>query len=187
MPINTLDTDISGSREQFSDPSWGGKQLRNISLFDYLNDQELVALYQLGKINQFVAKSNMVIEGEQTRGLFILLEGKVSVYKTDRNNGNMIRLAYLETGAAFGELSLFDDAPRSATVVAESSCYVFSLEQAPFNHFLDERGDHLKSRFYKKCAEEMVSRFRQQNSDYIISQKLLWAYALRKDEKEKES
>ncbi|NRA44795.1 MAG: cyclic nucleotide-binding domain-containing protein [Oligoflexales bacterium] len=185
MAISTSETDIGGSREHFSDPSWGGKQLRNISLFDYLSEQELFELYQLGKIHQFAAKSNMVIEGEQSRGLFILLEGKVSVYKTDRNNGNMIRLAYLETGAAFGELSLFDDVPRSATVVAESSCYVFSLEEGPFNSYLDGRGDQLKARFYKKCAEEMVSRFRQQNSDYIISQKLLWAYALRKDEEQK--
>lgn len=138
----------------------------------------------MGKIKAFAPKSNIVIEGQATRGLYILLHGTVSVYKNDRSNQNMIRLAYLEAGAAFGELSLFDDAPRSATVISEAHCFLFCLDIAVFDDFLTTRGDNIRFRFYRKCAEEMAARFRQQNSDYIISQKLLWAHALRKKKEE---
>lgn len=168
--------------QTFADPTWGGEQLRKISLFQAFSDQELVDLYRLGEVRRVNAKSNIVIEGEQTRGLYLLLKGTVSVYKTDKSSSTMIRLAYLDEGSAFGELSLFDEAPRSATITGESNCDVFYLDIAPFEKFLDEMGDDLKVRFYKKCAEDMVERFRKQNSDYIISQKLLWKYALRKDE-----
>lgn len=184
MAISSGTEDLSMGKDQFRDPAWGAQQLGAISLFEYMSEQELFELYQLGQINLIQPKANVVIEGEQSRGLYLLLEGTVSIYKSDRANGNMIRLAYLESGSAFGELSLFDNSPRSATVVGESICYVFYLDETPFTKFLDDKGNDIKVRFYKKCAEDMVSRFRVQNSDYIIAQTLLWKYALRKEEKD---
>jgi CRP-like cAMP-binding protein len=94
----------------------------------------------------------------------------------------MQRLAFLEDGANFGELSLIDRAPRSATVVAEKDCEVFELASPEFDQFLKEAGDGTSNRFYRRCAEELVTRLRQQNADYIISQQLLWRYALRREE-----
>ena len=170
--------------ESFSDPQWGKDQLKRISLFKNITDEELMALYKLGRVKEIHAKSNIVIEGESSRGIYILLAGTVSVFKNNASNNSMIRLAYLEKGASFGELSLFDEAARSATVVAETSCNLFSLEEPVFRKFMDAQGDNIKMRFYKKCAEEMVERFRSQNSDYIMSQQLLWKYALSKPEKE---
>ena len=96
----------------------------------------------------------------------------------------MIRLTYLEAGSCFGELSLFDGAARSATVVAESNCHLFCLDVSVFDGFLDKVGDDLKVRFYKQCAEEMATRFRVQNSDYIHAQNLLWSHALTTSKKD---
>jgi CRP-like cAMP-binding protein len=172
-------------QQKFKDQAWGGKRLRPISLFAYLSDKELEELYQIGKIVIHNAKTNIVIESEPTRGLYVLLHGLVSVYKRDTVNNNLIRLAFLEHGAVFGELSLFDDAPRSATVVTETQSSLFHLDQQLFQLFLEEKGASLQARFYKKCAEEMASRFRKQNSDYVVSQHLLWKYALRKSDDKK--
>ncbi len=171
---------MSDKQTLFTDPIWGRDQLKRISLFKNVNDAELEELYKLGDIQVVLNKSNIVIEGEPTRGIYIVLEGKVSVFKNNAVNNSMSRLAYLEKGNSFGELSLFDTAPRSATVVAETDCFLFSLEESVFSKFMDEKGDGFKVRFYKKCAEEMAERFRSQNSDYIISQQLLWKYALNK-------
>lgn len=170
-------------QQKFKDKSWGGRQIRGISLFEYLTQAELEDLYQIGKILLFNPKANIIIEAEPTRGLFVLLQGFVSVYKREPTTGNLIRLAFLEHGSAFGEISLFDDAPRSATVTAEAQCSLFYLDQAIFDEYLKQKGDNIKSRFYQKCAEDMGARFRRQNSDYVISQNLLWKYALRKEEK----
>ena len=167
--------------QRFKDPHWGAQKLKDISLFGRFTDDELAMLYSIGKLIHLRPKANAVIEGEPTRGLYILLLGRVSVYKTDPTTGSLARLALLEEGANFGELSLFDNAPRSATVAAETVCYLFSLDADSFNKFLAEAGDDLQVRFFKTCAEELAVRFRRLNGDYINSQQLLWKYALRRD------
>ncbi|MEZ4742707.1 MAG: cyclic nucleotide-binding domain-containing protein [Bdellovibrionota bacterium] len=165
---------------KFRNPQWGATQLRRVAILQGLTDNELLELYQLGKIRSLNAKVNAVIEGEPTRGLYILLYGRVSIYKTDKTTGSMHRLTFLEEGSIFGELSLFDNAPRSATVTTESPCHLFYLDAENFLRYLDSKGDAIKTRFYKQCAEDLADRFRNQNSDYIQAQKLLWQYALRK-------
>ena len=166
--------------------------IRKISLFEKFTDEELRTLYELGEFKDFDSQINIVIEGEKTRGLYIVLSGRVSIYKNDHITKSMIRLAYLEQGDVFGELSLFDDTTRSATVTSEIPSEMFYLDITKFNSFLDSEQDDLKVRFYKKCAEEMAERFRLQNNDFILAQNLLWKYGLRKnidnkeEEKEKE-
>ncbi len=166
--------------QKFKDPVWGAAKLKDISLFDRFTDDELAMLYSIGRVVNLKPKANAVIEGEPTRGLYILLYGRVSVYKTDPVAGSLLRLAMLEEGANFGELSLFDAAPRSATVAAETTCYLFLLEAEGFNKFLADAGDDLQVRFFKTCAEELAVRFRRLNGDYINSQQLLWKHALRR-------
>jgi len=173
--------------QKFRDPEWGAKQLRSISIFQGLSNDELFDLYNLGRIRTLKSKAHAVIEGEPTRGLYILLSGTVSVYKTDKTSGTMHRLTFLEEGSSFGELSLFDTAPRSATVATECVCHLFYLDADTFLMYLEKKGDSTKTRFYKQCAEELVERFRHQNSDYIHAQQLLWKYALRKEGEEVES
>ena len=165
--------------QNFNDKIWGSKQLRRITLFEYLSDSELEDLYEIGEVKLFKPKCNVIIEAESSRGLYVLLRGAVSVFKLDKSSDQLIRLTMLEEGAIFGELSLFDDAPRSATVIAENTCSLFYLDAEGFNEHLDQLGNDLKTRFYKKCAEEMAERFRVQNADYIASQHLLWQHALR--------
>jgi CRP-like cAMP-binding protein len=165
--------------QTFRDPSWGAAQLRRISIFGGLHDDELFDLYNLGRIRSLKPNSHAIVEGEPTRGLFVLLHGTVSVYKTNKTKNTMFRLAYLEEGAVFGELSLFDSAPRSATVATESLCHLFYLDAETFNTYLDRKGDNLKTRFYKRCAEDIVEKLRLQNADYVHAQLLLWQYGLK--------
>lgn len=165
----------------YKNRAWGGSQLRRIGLFAGLTDHELEDLYGLGTIKTVRAHAHVVIEGESTFGLYVVVEGTLSVYKTDPQTAAMQRLAYLEKGHCFGELSLIDQAPRSATVAADSPCILFHLEAQTFLGYLNELGDGTKARFYERCANELVVRLRQQNSDYIAAQQLLWRHALRQD------
>ena len=167
------------TQRKFRDPVWGAEKLASMSLFRRFKPDELKDIYQLGRFASLRPQSHAVIEGEPSRGLYIILDGTVSVYKTDPEKSSMSRLAVLEAGAYFGELSLFDTAPRSATVSAETSCYCFVLDADPFHEYLKKCGDNLQLRFYRTCAEELVDRFRKLNTDYINSQHMLWRYAFR--------
>jgi len=165
-----------------ADPVRGAARLKSIPIFARLTDLELKKLYTMGELIKLKAKANAVIEGEPTRGVFVLLSGTVSVYKTDPATGKLSRLAFLEEGSHFGELSLFDYAPRSATVTAETPCVLFHLDADEFRQFLANEGDGMQVRFYRTCAEELVERFRKLNADYMTSQHLLWKYAMRRGE-----
>jgi CRP-like cAMP-binding protein len=168
--------------DQFRDPNWGAEKLKSIGLMKRFTNEELSLLYAEGEFKTIMPQSYAVIEGEPSRGLFVLLKGTVSVYKNDITGSSMHRIAILEEGAFFGELSLFDKHPRTATVAAESVCQMFYLDAERFERFLEDRGSDAKIRFYRQCAEELAQRFRILNSDYINSQQLLWKYALRKSD-----
>lgn len=170
-------------QNKFSDPDWGADQLQVISVFKNFTKDELQSLYVRGNVKIVKAGSHIVIEGEPTRGLYLIFSGSVSVFKNDTSTGAMHRLAHLSEGAVFGEMSLFDNSPRSATVKADSISYIFELGADTFETFLDENGDSIKARFFKTCAEDLSVKFRTINADYISAQQLLWKYAFRKNNK----
>ena len=182
MPDNSQNFGLSLDEivERSLDSTWGVELLRDIFLFERFTDSELQEVYKIADLKKVRKNNHIIVEGEPTCGMYILLYGKVSVYKTDTTTNSLVRLAILDAGANFGELSLFDDAPRSATVAAESHCFIFHLDAKTFNEFLIQQGDVLKVKFYKTCAEELSRRFRGLNGDYMASQQLLWKYALRK-------
>lgn len=153
--------------------------LRPIKIFANFSDVELEELFACGEMITKAAHSHPVIEGEDSRGLYVLIKGTVAVYKSQANSKKLARLGHLEAGAYFGEISLFAAAPRSATVSTESPCTLFFIDFNKFQGFLDNGGTPLKARFYQRCAEEMAERFRCQNQEFIASQQLLWHHAFR--------
>lgn len=169
------------SADSFRDAKAGAEKLSGIAILKGFTKDELASIYKVGTIQTLRPKANAVIEGEPTRGLFIILEGSVSVYKNDPVSGSLLRIATLQKGAHFGELSFFDDAPRSATVVADTECHLFSLDARELNRFLEKSAPDIRVRFYKKVTEELSHRVRNLNSEYLSSQQLLWKYVLRKE------
>jgi CRP/FNR family cyclic AMP-dependent transcriptional regulator len=85
---------------------------------------------QDGKIQRFEAGSILVREGERSRKMFVIREGKARVYKTYLNK--RVTLAILGKGEVFGELSFFDAEPRSASVetLTELEALVLDGEKA---------------------------------------------------------
>jgi CRP-like cAMP-binding protein len=187
MTRNQANIYLSNEQEKeklFHDAVYGSERLKEIEVFSKFSDSELRKLHSYGKMLKVRSKVNIVIEGERSSGLFILMNGRVSIYKSDGASHNLARFAILEEGASFGELSLFDDAPRSATVIADVDSLLFYLDADDFHRYLNESGADLQVKFYKTCAVYLAVRFRKLNVDYINSQQLLWKHALRKEVKE---
>lgn len=172
--------DTGNAESRFRDPQWGASQLKAIGIFRGFADEELAILYSLGVHRSIAAGAHVVIEGDPSRGLFVLLRGSVSIHKNDAVSAQMSRIASLEAGNHFGELTLFDTAPRSATVIADTPCDIFYLDVKDFDSFLRQSGAEVTAKLYRAALEELCARLRQLNADYIQSQKLLWEHALRK-------
>jgi len=99
--------------------------LKSVPLFKFLSFDELLRVVSLIEEQRFAAGDTIVTEEATGDALFVLLEGEVEVSK----KGTYITT--LESGDHFGELSLIDRFPRSASVVAlqASLCLVMSRQK----------------------------------------------------------
>ncbi len=98
-------------------------------LFPGFSSRELVALIRGLGLSTFEAGEILVSEGEPGNCLFVLASGSVRVYARDEEGRNH-QIRVLEPPQFFGEVSLFDGTPRTATVVAATPCELLRLDRA---------------------------------------------------------
>ncbi len=131
------------------------KMLEQVPIFSGLTQKELRSIASSSKEKRFEAGQTMVREGESGVGFFLIIEGRAEV----RRGGKV--LSRLEQGQFFGEMTLLDEQPRSADVVAvdPTKCLVFTVW-----------GFHGMIRTYPKMAreimKEMARRLRLTNKSF---------------------
>jgi CRP/FNR family cyclic AMP-dependent transcriptional regulator len=92
------------------------EELRAIGLFGGLTDGDLQHLVDTLVVLTPPPGEILFREGDQGRDMFVVLEGEVEVLKRSKT-GSDARVAMLGPGDWFGEMSILDVQPRSATVV----------------------------------------------------------------------
>ncbi len=128
---------------------------KKVPLFTELNEDEISAVISIATTHN-VGKNNVIVQaGDDGNSMFILLHGsvKISYYAPD---GREVILSLLEEGAFFGEMSLLDKQPRSATVTTLETAKIAQIRRRDFEHLL------LKSpELSLKLLSEVVSRLRR--------------------------
>jgi CRP-like cAMP-binding protein len=94
--------------------------------FGGLSDASLDFLVSMLVERRFDAGAIVVAEGEPGRSLFIVHSGELVVSRR-LESGHVIRMADLEPGDFFGEMTLIEMQNRSATVVAQSPTVLYEL------------------------------------------------------------
>ncbi len=125
------------------------EQLRTVPLFSGCSDRELAALGRFLREVNFPAGREILKKGQTGTGLHVIVEGETKVMLDD---GSGRRLG---PGAFFGEISLLDRGPRTATVVAETPVRTLSLSAWNFRAALKEHPS-----LAVKMLEELASRIR---------------------------
>ena len=95
----------------------GPAELRNIGLFGALSDDVLEYLATLLSVETPPAGATLFREGEDANAMFVVISGEVEVLKKSKRAVEA-RVAVLGPGDWFGEMSIVDIQPRSATVRA---------------------------------------------------------------------
>jgi CRP/FNR family transcriptional regulator, cyclic AMP receptor protein len=111
--------------------------LKNTELFNSLDDGEIEAVIDSIKIKTVPKNTPVIIAGDNSNTLYIIKEGYVNVTSCNEE-GKEIILSVLNVGDIFGELSLFDDKPRSANVVTVEKCVLLILDKADFLKLLNQ-------------------------------------------------
>jgi CRP/FNR family transcriptional regulator, cyclic AMP receptor protein len=94
--------------------------------FGGLSGASLDLLVSMLVERRFDAGATVVAEGEPGRSIFIVHSGELVVSKLG-DSRHVIRMADLEPGDFFGEMTLIEMQNRSATVVAESPTVLYEL------------------------------------------------------------
>jgi CRP/FNR family transcriptional regulator, cyclic AMP receptor protein len=111
--------------------------IRNVHLFAALNDNEVDVISRITHLRSFNKGQIIVQEGEQGDALYIILKGKVKVCLYDENGREYV-LDVIEKDGFFGELSLIDELPRSANVIAIENCEFLMVQRQDFLRVLRE-------------------------------------------------
>ena len=111
--------------------------LHRVNLFSELAPGDTEVLTRHGNVRTYPANAILINEGDQSDSLYVLLEGRVKVYASDAD-GREVILNILEPGEYFGELSLVDDAPRSASVMSMGPVRLMMITKSEFKQCLAE-------------------------------------------------
>src|SRR5258708_35732462 len=130
--------------------------LRNIPVFESLTEDDLKNLSNRVEDIEFAEGQAIFSQGDEGSSLFVIEEGAVEIsYGEGRTK---VTLADLFPGQYFGELSLFDHAPRSATATATKQTRVIRLDRADLVDFVNKNPTAAL-----RIIAEMSDRLRQTN------------------------
>jgi CRP/FNR family transcriptional regulator, cyclic AMP receptor protein len=122
----------TGSRPRLPETPVTVADLRNVGLFGALSDEVLDAFTETLTTERLSAGAVVFHEGDAAHCLYVLLEGEVEVLKKSRG-AREHRVAILGPTDCFGEMSLIDVQPRSATVRAIAPSRVLRVNSEDFD------------------------------------------------------
>jgi signal transduction histidine kinase len=109
--------------------------LARVPAFDGFVDGEIEELANGAELKEHGDGEIIFREGDAAEGVFLLLSGRVRIYCSSAA-GSDFELTVLGPGSYFGELALFDGAPRSASVIAITRATTLLVRKNDFERLL---------------------------------------------------
>jgi len=126
----SVSEDVRRDEERARTLSLKREHLAKMTLFQQLNEREILRVLQVTEVSSFKDNQSIIEEGKEGDSLFVLLEGRASV----KRGGSEI--AQLVPGDHFGEMALVRGEPRSASVVSKGSSELMVIRRAEFFEIL---------------------------------------------------
>ncbi|MEW6669363.1 MAG: Npt1/Npt2 family nucleotide transporter [Thermodesulfobacteriota bacterium] len=111
--------------------------LRSIHIFQGLSVSELAAVASVTEEVTYPVGTVIIREGEAGETMYLVIEGEVAVLK-EAKGGPQVELDHIRGGDYFGEMALFEDLVRSATVRSEQETRVLVLHKREFTEIVRE-------------------------------------------------
>jgi uncharacterized membrane protein len=113
--------------------------LSQLGFFEDLSDDACAALAARFEERKVDAGVDVFVAGDAGDSLFVVGDGAVDIHVGDGKNKTT--LASLFSGQIFGEMSLFDGSPRSATATTTKTSTLLVLDQEDFRAFITSHPD----------------------------------------------
>lgn len=114
--LETLE-DLSFVMDGATETSAVADMIDSAQVFKDWTRQDVEILARYSKVYETEEGQTILMEGEKGKMICILIDGKIGVYKSDEQ-GRHKRISLIRAGKTFGEMSLVDEMPYSATAIA---------------------------------------------------------------------
>jgi CRP/FNR family transcriptional regulator, cyclic AMP receptor protein len=153
--------------------------IRNVELFRGFQASELEALTQQAIVHHYSAGATIFQQGDPGNTLYIIIRGQVEIYLLDPKLQPIV-LKQMHRGDYFGELSLFDNKPRSANALVLKDVELLEITQEQIADYisrypraaltlLSTMADRLRA------TDEMLMQRAAKNVDAELEKNLGWA------------
>lgn len=127
--------------------------------------------YEIDKLANYfdvyqVSKNEIIFhQGTIHTPIGLIIQGQVGIYKEDSRRDKKL-LASLSQGAAFGEMSMIDKEPTSASAIAAVSSILLLMTREQFDSLI-KNSPALAARFLLKMAQMISQRLRKTSGELI--------------------
>lgn len=146
--------------------------LKKIDMLSPLNEEELLQIFSRMKSVTLEKGKELFREGDTGNEMYIVIEGNVSILVNED-----VEVAVVNAGSFFGEMSIFEEEPRSATCIAKEKSFLFAFGKKDFFNLMDN---------YPETAIKIMQRMltttamRLQNTGSFLSDMVIWGESARK-------
>lgn len=144
------------------------ERLKNVPAFDSLPESHIKAAMQAASIRRYDPGETIIAEGEFDNQVFFLIFGTLSIAVGGNKVGKLQRL-----GDVFGEMGIIDGSPRSATITAERTSLVISMDDTAIGALGDASKIFTQAVMYRIFAEVLAVRLRDANARITELQTLI--------------
>lgn len=136
------------------------RALRRVKILGGMSDEELERFAKFMEVEKVPQWATIVKQGDPGDTMYLILQGELRV----RINvgGRETILATLGAGEFFGDISLFDQGPRSADVVANSDSILLKISSAAVEE-LSRQAPELATPFLRNIGRTLSARIRADN------------------------
>ena len=137
--------------------------LQRVKILAEMSDEDLARFLTFMEVHTARQWSPIVKQGDHGDAMFLVLEGEARVRLMI--DGKESTLVTLGPGDFFGEVSLFDQGPRSADVIANSDAVLLKIGHAAFAR-LTESAPELAAPILVGIGRTLTARIRADNKRY---------------------
>jgi len=110
--------------------------IKSIPLFADLDEKELQTIAAHAASRSYPKNSIIINEGDDTNSMYIIQSGKVKAFLSNED-GKEVILKMMKPGDYFGELSILDSAPRSASIMTLQASKFSIISKEDFDKVMD--------------------------------------------------
>ena len=115
--------------------------LKQVTFFQNMTIEQLKVLASICEEDSIVKDTSIFKEGESGGIVYVVVKGRVAIEREGDRKDSVVRLATIESRSSFGEMSLFDDRPRSASALSLEDCTLLTLRVEPLLALIHQHPD----------------------------------------------